>query len=65
MASSAKLSGLARKALVTSALQALQTLANDGGLSMTARLGLSMLTGWLAAEHARLEEKYPSPPREL
>lgn len=59
MAPKISLSGPARKALVADLITSLSRLQGDGGLSTWARLGLGMLTGWLAQEHARLEQKYP------
>ncbi len=53
------LSGHARKALVQTIADSLQSLQADGGMSTLARLGLSLFSSWLAAELARLEEKYP------
>jgi len=54
------LSGPARKMLVADVIASLSRLQNDGGLSTMARIGLTMLTSWLVAEHARLDQKYPS-----
>ena len=55
------LSGPARKALVADLLTTLGRLQADGGLSTLARIGLGMFTGWLAQEHSRLDQKYPTP----
>lgn len=64
MAPKVNLSGPARKALVADLLVTITKLQNDGGLSVMARVGLSMFTGWLAQEHARLDQKYPDFERE-
>ena len=58
MAPKITLSGPARMTLVADILTSLMRLQNDGGLSIMARVGLGMLTGWLAQEHARLSQKY-------
>lgn len=60
MAPKVSLSGPARKALVAGLIADLSRLTNDGNLSTLARIGLSMLTSWLVAEHARLDQKYPT-----
>ena len=54
------LSGPARKMLVADVIASLSRLQADGGMSTLARIGLTMLTSWLVAEHARLDQKYPS-----
>lgn len=54
------LSGPARKLLVADLIATITALQNDGGLSTMARIGLSMFTGWLAQEYARLDQKYPN-----
>lgn len=54
------LSGPARKMLVADVIASLSRLQADGGMSALARVGLAMLTSWLVAEHARLDQKYPS-----
>lgn len=60
MAPKVSLSGPARKALVGDVLKSLTKLQSDGGLSVLARMGLSMFTGWLMQEYERLEAKYPT-----
>lgn len=60
MAPKITLSGPMRKQLVGDLIASLSRLQADGGLSTMARIGLSMFTSWLVAEHARLDEKYPS-----
>ena len=60
MAPHISLSGPARKALVADLIASLSRLQNDGGMSTIARIGLTMLTSWLVAEHARLDQKYPT-----
>ncbi len=60
MAPKIVLSGPARKALVADLIASLTRLQNDGGLSIMARIGLGMFTGWLVQEHARLDQKYPT-----
>lgn len=60
MAPKVTLSGPARKALVADLITSLSKLQNDGGLSVLARMGLGMFTGWLVQEHSRLEAKYPT-----
>lgn len=65
MAPKISLSGPARKALVADLIASITQLQNDGGLSTLARIGLGMFTGWLAQEYARLDQKYPSPNRNL
>lgn len=62
MAPKVNLSGPARKMLVADLITLLSKLQDDGGLSMLARMGLGMLTGWLVQEHSRLEAKYPTYP---
>lgn len=60
MAPKITLSGPARKQLIADLMAALTRLQNDGGLSFTASMAVSMLVAWLQKEYLRLDAAYPT-----